>query len=212
VQVEGAAERVWQLGNDIQKVQSLGKERGDATNFRSVASRGDNRSACGGSGVGQHILQGTSGCSWGLEKNGKQCIGKSKGGWNTKLHVVSADDKVVIEMHLSGGECHDAPEGRKSIAAVGGDYWGVPLLMDRAYEGDETRMLAMVCGHKPVVPPKENRKDKWEYDKEKYKGRNVVERLFRRLEEFRRVFTRYDKTDTMFLAYIQFAFIVIWLN
>ena len=51
-----------------------------------------------------------------------------------------------------------------------------------------------------------------EYDKEKYKQRNVVERLFRRLKEFRKVCTRYDKTDIMFLAIIQFAFIAIWLQ
>jgi transposase len=126
--------------------------------------------------------------------------------------VVSADDKVIVEMHLSGGECHDGPEGRVSIKVVGRDFEGIPLLMDRAYESDETRELATVNGHEPVVPPKRNRKEPWEYDKEKYKRRNVVERLFRRLKEFRKVCTRYDKTDVMFLAFIQFVFIAIWLN
>jgi transposase len=84
--------------------------------------------------------------------------------------------------------------------------------MDRAYESDETRGLAEEYGFEPVVPPKSNRKDPWEYDKEKYKGRNVVERLFRRLKAFRKVCTRYDKTDVMFLAFVQFAFVAIWLN
>ena len=71
--------------------------------------------------------------------------------------MVSADDQVVVEVHLSGGECHDAPEGRKSIEAVGKSYEGVPLLMDKAYEGDETRSLARANGHEPIVPPKSNR-------------------------------------------------------
>lgn len=115
-------------------------------------------------------------------------------------------------MHLSGGECHDAPEGRVSIAAVATAYGGVPILMDRAYEGDETRALAAAYGHEPIVPPKKNRKNPWEYDTIKYKRRNMVERLFRRLKEFRKVCTRYDKTDVLFLAFIQFAFVVIWLN
>jgi transposase len=145
----------------------------------------------------------------GLKKLGKQAIGKSKGGWNTKLHVVSADDKVVLEMHLSGGECHDAPEGRISIETIGEDFPGVPLLMDRAQEREETRKLASAYGHEPIVPPKKNRQNPWEYDKEKYKRRNVVERLFRRLKEFRKVYTRYDKTDIMYLAFIQFACIAI---
>ena len=115
-------------------------------------------------------------------------------------------------MHLSGGDCHDAPQGRISIAAIGEAFAGVPLLMDRAYEGDETRALASSNGYVPVVPPKMSRKNPWAYDKELYKRRNVVERLFRRLKEFRRICTRYDKTDVMFFAFIQFAFIAIWLQ
>jgi transposase len=126
--------------------------------------------------------------------------------------VVSADDKTVIELHLSGGECHDAPEGRKSLESVGEDYSGIPILMDKAYEGDETRELAENNGHEPIVPPKANRSDPWEYDKELYKRRNSVERLFRRIKEFRRIFTRYDKLDVMFLGYIYFVFAVIWLS
>ena len=115
-------------------------------------------------------------------------------------------------MHLSGGECHDGPEGRVSIEAVGVEFEGVPMVMDRAYEGDDTRELASVNRHEPIVPPKSNRKDPWKYDKEMYKKRNVVERLFRRLKGFRRVCTRYDKTDVMYFAFIQFAAVVIWLN
>jgi len=126
--------------------------------------------------------------------------------------VVSADDKVIVEMHLSSGSRHDASEGRISIVAIGEAFEGITLLMDRAYEGDETRALAASNGHEPIVPPKSNSKDPWEYDKEKYKRRNMVERLFLRLKEFRKVCTRYDKTDMMFLAIIQFAFITIWLQ
>jgi len=84
--------------------------------------------------------------------------------------------------------------------------------MDRAYEGNETRTLAAENGHEPIVPPKKNRTDPWEYDKETYKRRNIVERLFRRLKEFRKICTRYDKTDIMFLAFIQFVSVAIWLG
>ena len=65
-----------------------------------------------------------------FKKHGKQSIGKSKGGWNTKLHVVSADDKTIIEIHLSGGNKHDAPEGRSSIEKIGNEYQGIPYLYD----------------------------------------------------------------------------------
>ena len=83
----------------------------------------------------------------------------------------------------------------------------IPLLMDRAYEGNETRQLALDLGFVPVVPPKENRINQWEYDRELYKRRNEVEHLFRRLKGFRRIFSRFEKLDVMFLGFISFALI-----
>jgi len=81
--------------------------------------------------------------------------------------------------------------------------------MDRAYEDDETRALAVKHGYNPVVPPKKSRLELWEYDKELYKRRNEVERLFRRIKGFRRVFTRYEKLDVMYLAFLTLALIYI---
>ena len=84
----------------------------------------------------------------------------------------------------------------------------VYLLMDRAYEGKETRQLALELGLTPVVPPKQNRISPWEYDRAMYRRRNEIERLFRRLKGFRRIFSRFDKLDVMFMAFIHFALIV----
>ena len=85
---------------------------------------------------------------------------------------------------------------------------GLPLLMDRAYEGDETRQLVLDLGMLPVVPPSANRLQPWEYDRALYKKRNEVERLFRRLKGFRRIFSRFEKLDALFLAFFSFALIV----
>jgi transposase len=82
------------------------------------------------------------------------------------------------------------------------------LIMDRAYEGDETRQLALDLGFVPVVPPKQNRISVWDYDQAMYRRRNEVERLFRRLKGFRRIFSRFEKLDLMFIAFIHFALIV----
>lgn len=79
--------------------------------------------------------------------------------------------------------------------------------MDRAYEGDAMRETAVRLGYTPVVPPKKNRKVPWEYDKELYKQRNEIERFFLRLKRFRRVFSRYDKLDVVFIGFILFAMI-----
>ena len=79
--------------------------------------------------------------------------------------------------------------------------------MDKAYEDEETRNLALKQGFIPIVPPKSNRKEPWEYDKEMYKNRNEVERFFLRIKRFRKVFTRYDKLDIIFIGFITIAMI-----
>lgn len=82
------------------------------------------------------------------------------------------------------------------------------MLMDPAYEGYETRQLVLSLGMVPVVPPKSNRIDPWEYDRALHKKRNEIERLFRRLKGFRRIFSRFEKLDVFFLGFVQFAPIV----
>ena len=80
--------------------------------------------------------------------------------------------------------------------------------MDRAYEGNETRQLALDLGFIPVVPPLSTRGEPWTYSKAWYRRRNEIERLFRRLKGFRRIFSRFDKLDTMFMAFLCFALVV----
>ena len=87
-----------------------------------------------------------------------------------------------------------------------------PLLMDKAYEGNACRAKAKKCGMRPVVPPKSNRKKPWKYNKKLYKRRNVVERNFRLIKEFRRVFTRYDKLDETYNAFVGFANIIVFMR
>ena len=143
-----------------------------------------------------------------LKKNGPQAIGKSRGGWNTKVHLVAANARTAITFALSPGHAHDAPEGRALLAELGPMPEGLPLLMDRAYEGDETRQLVLSLGMIPVVPPKSNRIEPWEYDRALYKKRNEIERLFRRLKGFRRIFSRLEKLDVLFLGFLNFALII----
>ena len=77
--------------------------------------------------------------------------------------------------------------------------------MDRAYQGDETLQLALELGFTAVVPPNPQRLHPWSYDRAMYRKRNEVERLFRRLKGFRRIFSRFDKLDVMFMAFVHFA-------
>ena len=128
--------------------------------------------------------------------------------------MVAADTRTALTFSLSPGQASDDIEGRKLLSA-----WGLRrppgvrhMLMDRAYEGDAMRQLVLDLGMEPVVPPKKNRLKPWEYDRELYKRRNEIERLFCRIKRFRRIFTRYDKLDVMFLGYVCFALTVDMLS
>ena len=122
--------------------------------------------------------------------------------------MVAADDRSAVGFSLSGGHAGDAPEGRALLSAMALPDEARCLVMDKAYEGDETRQLVEDLGLEPVVPPKANRVSPWDYDRVLYKRRNEVERLFRRLKRFRRVSTRFDKLDVVFTFFIYFALII----
>ena len=109
---------------------------------------------------------------------------------------------------LSPGQAGDAPCGRELLRAWGATGRRRALIMDRAYEGDGTRQLALDLGFLPVVPPNPNRLRPWKYDRAMSAKRNEVERLFRRLVGFLRIFSRFDKLDVMFTAFILFALVV----
>ena len=121
--------------------------------------------------------------------------------------MVAADARTAIVFALSPGHEHDAPHGRALLEELGPMPEGLPLLMDRAYEGNETRQLALDLGFIPVVPPMSTRVEPWEYDRAMYKRRNEVERLFRRLKGYRRIFSRFEKLDLMFLGFISFVLV-----
>ena len=121
--------------------------------------------------------------------------------------MVAADARTAVTFSLSPGQAHDAPEGRKLLRRLGRQRTSPALVMDRAYEGDETRQLALDLGFTPVVPPLETRRDPWLYDRQLYKRRNEIERLFRRLKGFRHIFSRFEKLDALFLGFVHFALI-----
>ena len=141
-------------------------------------------------------------------KNGPKSIGKSRGGWNTKIRMVSASDRHTMIFRLSGGQARDAPEGRVLLESWDKPVANAPLAMDYAYECDKTRGLVETLGMTPVVPPKANRKVKWDYNKDLYKLRTEVERLFRRLKVYRRIHTRFKRLDVMFPGFLNFTLVV----
>ena len=83
------------------------------------------------------------------------------------------------------------------------------ILADKAYGTKEIRTYLHDQSARYTIPPKVNTKQPWSFDKETYKRRNVIERFFNRLKEFRRAETRYDKRDDSFLAFVMVAAICV---
>jgi len=84
------------------------------------------------------------------------------------------------------------------------------LLADRAYDGNSLRNWLAERSVKAVIPPNPTRKHPHRYDKKAYKGRNLIERMFCRLKDFRRIATRYDKRADIYLSAILLAAAVTW--
>ena len=103
-------------------------------------------------------------------------------------------------LKLSPGQAGDPPHGRELLQAGGPVPAGLPLIMDGAYQGDETLDLARRLGYIPVVPPNPQRLRPWDYDRALYRRRTTkLSGCFRRLKGYRRIFCRFDKLDVLFI-------------
>ena len=121
--------------------------------------------------------------------------------------MLVADARTRVGLALSPGQAGDAPWGRAVLGRVGPPPGHPARLMDRADQDPATRRLAGAVGDQPVVPPAAPRKEPWDSDRVLDRRRNEVERFFCRLRRSRRIATRYDKLDRVFLAFIYLALI-----
>jgi len=112
-----------------------------------------------------------------------------------------------VRIELTGSEVADAPRLPGLIAGVKTEA----VLADKGYDSDANRAAIVTAGAKPCIPPRKNRKEPIAYDRHLYKERNVVERYFAQLKQYRRVATRYDKRAANFLGFVWVASIAIML-
>ena len=86
------------------------------------------------------------------------------------------------------------------------------VVADRGYDSDALREYIVQNGATAVIPPKSNRKMQYSYDEHIYKERHLIECLFNKAKQFRRVFSRYDKFADTYLSFLQIAATLIWLK
>lgn len=137
-------------------------------------------------------------------------MGESRGGRNTKIHALSDPQCRPVAFHLTGGQVADIKGGE----CLTQRRWPVRyMIADRAYDCTRLRYDLHLNKTKAVIPNKSNRKRPYPFDPNIYKHRNVVERMFCRLKDFRRIATRYDKLARNFKAALYIAALVAyWIN
>lgn len=158
----------------------------------------------------QHHHPGASLRGW--HKKGTQraeALGRSRGGFTTKIHARCDAQGRPLGFLLTPGQAHDS-QGFLTLLRMVGDRIKA-MLADKGYDADAFRDALVAEGIEPVIPPKRNRTVPIDYDRELYKQRNLIERMFNKLKNWRRVATRYDKTAESFLGFVSIVAIKLWL-
>lgn len=137
-------------------------------------------------------------------------MGRSKGGLNTKIHAIVDGLGNPVDFLLSPGNDHDSTHAIALLSKT--DISKSNILGDKAYGAKAIRDFIVSQGATYDIPPQSNVKEPWDYDKHTYKNRHLVECFFQKLKWFRRIATRYDKSDVSFLAFVLVAAISILLK
>ena len=125
------------------------------------------------------------------------------------MHARCDDRGRPLGFTLTAGEAHDT-KGFLTLLRMVGDRIQA-LIADKGYDSDAIREELRQAGIEPVIPSRRNRKQPADFDCETYKQRNLIERMFNKLKNWRRVATRYDKSASSFLAFVSIASIKLWL-
>ena len=144
------------------------------------------------------------------EKAENKAVGVSKGGRNTKIHTLVDGLGNPLAFLLSPGNDHDSKHAIPLLGQIKID--GSNILGDKAYGAKAIRDYIDSQGAAYTIPPKSDINDPWPVDWHTYTERHLVECFFQKLKWFRRIFTRYDKLDDSFLAFVYLAAIVILLK
>lgn len=134
-------------------------------------------------------------------------MGRSRGGLTSKIHALVDAEGRPVTLRLTGGQVADCTEADALIDDLGeGDI----LLADKGYDSNAIRAKAAERKAWANIPPKANRKGTLSFSRWVYRQRNLVERFFNRIKQFRGIATRYDKRPENYLAAVKLVAARIW--
>lgn len=149
-------------------------------------------------------------------------MGRSCGGWGSKLHLVTDGGGIPLAIHVTAGQVHESTQFEKLISSVCLRGYLKPIQRqqvagDKGDSAERIRYWLEQRSIKAVIPYRkgERRRDgegKAIFDKDAYRWRSVIEQSVGWLKEFRAVATRYDKLALNYLATVQVAIIQRYLR
>ena len=144
-------------------------------------------------------------------KNGgqdEQALGRSRGGFSTKIHVTVDGLGYPLRLHLTAGQRHDIIKAHDLTVDLAFDH----LLADRSYGAQDFVDALIARGIEVVIPPRKNAQQPREYDEWRYRERHLIECFIGKIKHFRRIFSRFDKLAKRYLGFLQFVSSLIWLR
>jgi len=206
--VARSALRPWRLEFHLAAIPSLGRERclgrDPGSSWWKSSLRNDTTNDRRHHHPGAPLRSRRKG---GIQRN---ALGRSRGGFSTKINARTNADGLPIGIVITPGQAHDVTAYPALMEEVDRDP--EQMLADKGYDSDAVRQDVSERGGEPMIPTKANRKVQVVVNRAIYGLRNRIERFFNRLKNSRRVATRYDKLVESFAAFVLLATVRIWIR
>ena len=144
----------------------------------------------------------------GANNGGDQAVGRSRGGFGTKVHASVSPLGHPVELRLTGGPAADLKQAEALLAG----HRPAAVIADAGSDRDALVAAIPARGAEPVIEPSRSRKTTRLVDWTLYRERNVAERFWSQVTQYRRVATRYEKKAANFLGFVQLASIMVMLK
>jgi transposase len=139
-------------------------------------------------------------------------LGRSRGGFGTKIHVKCDLDGLPLDFVLTGAEASDSRQF-DALLELGPDVTPRAVIADKGYDAKANREAASKRGSLPVIPRRKNALDYARFfPKKLYQLRARVEQLIGRAKRFKRLAMRCEKTARNYSAIVSLAFVFIWIK
>jgi transposase len=142
------------------------------------------------------------------KKQGAQSLGRSRGGFSTKIHLATDALGNAVRFILTGGERNDITQAQALVEGFSAEF----VIADKGYDSEAFVLRLKGRDAEAVIPSRATNKVQREIDTHLYKERHLIEHQIGKLKHFRRVFSRFDKLAKNYLSFIYFASSVVWLR